>query len=35
MIPLTRDLMKRKMILRDGKKSFNETKQPKLEYFQF
>ena len=26
--------MKRKMILRYGKKSFNETKQPKLGYFE-
>ena len=33
MIPLTRDLMKRKMILKYGKKSFNETKQIKLGQF--
>ena len=35
MIPLTQDLMKRKMILSYGKKSFNETKQPKSGYFQY
>ena len=33
MISLIRDYMKRKMILRYGNKSFNETKQPKLGYF--
>ena len=33
MIPLTRDSIKRKMILRYGNKSFHETKLRKLGYF--